>query len=231
MGTGLTTATAPWTRLTTATPPAPGEASGTPRWTGEVSRWLGSAPRLLAGLLTALREGWWWWWGHRWWWRRRRPLGPLRRGRDQQQLAEETPVKKEWPGGEEDTTRGTQHDHFEVSFNLLRHLFDMCVVTFLCLASPVFRMSLDVLGLKDLLGLWLHGMGLFLVVSYGMMLVLWFLQTYLPLAALVYGTLLLLVLGVSLRPGHPQEPLPIEGVEVPEPGPPHDSPAGEPVGL
>ncbi|GCB69725.1 hypothetical protein scyTo_0001116 [Scyliorhinus torazame] len=93
----------------------------------------------------------------------------------------------------------TPGEHFEISFNFVRHLFDTLVVGFLCLASPVFRVVLDVLGPRGLLKLWLHGMALFLVVSYGMALVLWLMQTYIVQLALLFGAVQLMVLGVSIQ--------------------------------
>uniref|UniRef100_UPI00398E422E uncharacterized protein C6orf47 homolog n=1 Tax=Pristiophorus japonicus TaxID=55135 RepID=UPI00398E422E len=103
------------------------------------------------------------------------------------------------PGGEAPTRRCEAPEHFEISFNFIRHLFDMFVVGFLCLASPVFRMALDVLGLRGLAKLWLHGMALFLVVCYGMALVLWLVQTYMVQLALLFGGVQLMVLGVSIQ--------------------------------
>ncbi|XP_077187350.1 uncharacterized protein C6orf47 homolog [Paroedura picta] len=92
-------------------------------------------------------------------------------------------------------------EHFQISFNFTRHLFDLCVVTMLCAASPVFRLALDILGLGGPLKIWLHGLSCFLVTACGMYLALWLVQEYLLQFACLYGFLQTLVLCVSLRAG------------------------------
>ncbi|XP_069775570.1 uncharacterized protein C6orf47 homolog [Narcine bancroftii] len=91
------------------------------------------------------------------------------------------------------------NEPFQISFNLVRHLFDLGAVAFLCLASPLSRACLDVLGLRGLPALWLHGLALFLATSYGMNLLLWLLHAYLTQLTLAFGALHLLVLAVSLH--------------------------------
>ncbi|KAK6469611.1 hypothetical protein HHUSO_G31938 [Huso huso] len=90
-------------------------------------------------------------------------------------------------------------EHYDISFNFLRHLFDLFVVGFLYVSSPVVRVCLDVFGLKGALKLWIHGMALFLVSVSGMGLLLWLVQAYLPQFALVYGVLQALVISVSVK--------------------------------
>lgn len=92
-------------------------------------------------------------------------------------------------------------EHFQISFNFTRHLFDLCVVTLLCASSPVFRLALDILGFGGSLKIWLHGFGCFLVTAYGMYLALWLVQEYLVQFACLYGFLQTLVLCVSMRAG------------------------------
>ncbi|XP_060095073.1 uncharacterized protein C6orf47 homolog [Heteronotia binoei] len=92
-------------------------------------------------------------------------------------------------------------EHFQISFNFTRHLFDLCVVTLLCASSPVFRLALDILGFGGPLKIWLHGFGCFLVTAYGMYLALWLVQEYLVQFACLYGFLQTLVLCVSMRAG------------------------------
>ncbi|XP_041081842.1 uncharacterized protein C6orf47 homolog [Polyodon spathula] len=90
-------------------------------------------------------------------------------------------------------------EHYDISFNFLRHLFDLFVVGFLYVSSPAVRVCLDVFGLKGALKLWIHGMALFLVSVSGMGLLLWLVQAYLPQFALVYGVLQALVISVSVK--------------------------------
>ena len=90
-------------------------------------------------------------------------------------------------------------EHYEVSFNFLRHLFDLCVVFFLWTASPPAKLLLELLGLQGALRLWLHGMAMFLVAAVGMGGLLWLLQEYLAQFALVYGVVQALVISVSVR--------------------------------
>ncbi|XP_062903498.1 uncharacterized protein C6orf47 homolog [Mobula hypostoma] len=161
----------------------------------------GKAARWLAGLFPRLLTGLWSW--------LKRPLN-LVGSREPAAVVAAAAAGRTGEQGPCQSRASLDRDHLEISFNLIRHLFDLCVVAFLCLASPVFRVALDVLGLRRLAGLWLHGMGLFLVTSYGMSLVLWLLQTYLAPLALAYGALQLLVLGVSLRPEQPHDEEPAE---------------------
>ncbi|XP_067830079.1 uncharacterized protein C6orf47 homolog [Heptranchias perlo] len=123
---------------------------------------------------------------------------------DHQQLEEQQVGKEAAAGGPQGPTgqperRSEAPEHLEISFNFVRHLFDMLVVGFLCLASPVFRVALDVVGLRGMVKLWLHGMALFLVASYGMALVLWLVQTYIVQLAFLFGGVQLMVLGVSIQ--------------------------------
>ncbi|XP_074873804.1 uncharacterized protein C6orf47 homolog [Carettochelys insculpta] len=90
-------------------------------------------------------------------------------------------------------------EHFEICFNLARHLFDLCAVALLCACSPAFRLLLDVAGLRGPLKVWLHGLATFLVAAYGLHLALWLVHEYLLQFACLYGALQGLVLCVSLR--------------------------------
>lgn len=92
-------------------------------------------------------------------------------------------------------------EHFQICFNFIRHLVDLCVVSFLWLSSPVFRLGLDILGLRGMVKLWLHGMAMFLVASYGLHLVFWLVQEYLLQFACLFGLLQVLVLSVSIQAG------------------------------
>lgn len=90
-------------------------------------------------------------------------------------------------------------EHFDICFNFLRHLFDLCVVGLLWAVSLPSRVFLDVLGVQGALKLWLHGMAMFLVSSVGMATLLWVIQEFLPQFALVYGVIQGLVISVSVR--------------------------------
>ncbi|XP_041069364.1 uncharacterized protein C6orf47 homolog [Carcharodon carcharias] len=199
-------------------------------------RWLLNLLPNLAALLTSA-VGWLrapLLWPRRWWWRWRRRrrmmmVVVVQEGPTQALEPEVSLEEKEGQGVEEVAAapqaqadwiaparrREVPPEHFEISFNFVRHLFDMTVVGFLCLASPVFRVVLDVLGLRGLLKLWLHGMALFLVASYGMVLVLWLLQAYIVQLALLFGAMQLMVLGVSLRQQEEVETQDSEGPVTP----------------
>ncbi|XP_059365864.1 uncharacterized protein LOC132104419 [Carassius carassius] len=90
-------------------------------------------------------------------------------------------------------------EHYDICFNFLRHFFDLFVVGFLTTVSPPTKFTLDVLGVQGALKLWLHGMAMFLVSSVGMAGLLWVVQEYLLLFALVYGIVQALVISVSVR--------------------------------
>ncbi|KAL2080366.1 hypothetical protein ACEWY4_024159 [Coilia grayii] len=90
-------------------------------------------------------------------------------------------------------------EHFDISFNFLRHLFDLCVVGLLWAVSLPARVVLDVLGVQGALKLWLHGMAMFFVSTVGMAALLWVIQEFLPQFALVYGIVQGLVISVSVR--------------------------------
>lgn len=90
-------------------------------------------------------------------------------------------------------------EHYEICFNFLRHLFDLCVVAFLWAVSPPVKVVLEVLGLQGALRLWFHGMAMFFVSTAGMAGVLWLIQEYLPQFALIYGVVQALVISVSVR--------------------------------
>lgn len=90
-------------------------------------------------------------------------------------------------------------EHYEICFNFLRHLFDLCVVAFLWTVSPPAKLVLEVLGVQGALKLWLHGMALFFVSTVGMAGLLWLIQEYLPQFALIYGIIQALVISVSIR--------------------------------
>lgn len=90
-------------------------------------------------------------------------------------------------------------EHYEICFNLLRHLFDLLVVGFLWTVSPPAKLALEVLGVQGALRLWLHGMAMFFVSTVGMAGLLWLTQEYLPQFALVYGVVQALVISVSVR--------------------------------
>uniref|UniRef100_A0A8C1ESK7 Si:ch73-25f10.6 n=1 Tax=Cyprinus carpio carpio TaxID=630221 RepID=A0A8C1ESK7_CYPCA len=91
-------------------------------------------------------------------------------------------------------------EHYDICFNFLRHLFDLFVVGFLTTVSPPTKFILDVLGVQGALKLWLHGMVMFLVSSVGMAGLLWVVQEYLLLFALIFGIVQALVISVSVRP-------------------------------
>ncbi|XP_028453623.1 uncharacterized protein C6orf47 homolog [Perca flavescens] len=90
-------------------------------------------------------------------------------------------------------------EHYEISFNFLRHLFDLFVVGFLWTVSPPAKLILEVLGVQGALRLWLHGMAMFFVSTVGMAGLLWLIQEYLPQFALIYGIVQALVISVSVR--------------------------------
>lgn len=90
-------------------------------------------------------------------------------------------------------------EHYDICFNFLRHLFDLFVVGFLTTVSPPTKFILDVLGVQGALKLWLHGMAMFLVSSVGMAGLLWVVQEYLLLFALIFGIVQALVISVSVR--------------------------------
>lgn len=90
-------------------------------------------------------------------------------------------------------------EHFDICFNFLRHLFDLCVVGLLWAVSLPARVFLDILGVQGALKLWLHGMAMFFVSSVGMAALLWVIQEFLPQFALVYGIIQGLVISVSVR--------------------------------
>ncbi|XP_036826523.1 uncharacterized protein LOC110487871 [Oncorhynchus mykiss] len=90
-------------------------------------------------------------------------------------------------------------EHYEICFNLLRHLFDLLVVGFLWTVSPPTKLVLEMLGVQGGLKLWLHGMAMFFVSTVGMAGLLWLVQEYLPHFALVYGIVQALVISVSVR--------------------------------
>lgn len=90
-------------------------------------------------------------------------------------------------------------EHYEICFNFLRHLFDLCVVAFLWTVSPPTKLVLEVLGVQGALRLWFHGMAMFFVSTVGMAGLLWLIQEYLAQFALVYGIIQALVISVSVR--------------------------------
>lgn len=90
-------------------------------------------------------------------------------------------------------------EYFEICFNFIRHVFDLFVVGFLSVCSPFFRILLDIISIQGVLKLWLHGVAMFLVATYGMGLVLWVVQTYILQFACFFGLLQVMVLWVSLR--------------------------------
>ncbi|KAL6099303.1 uncharacterized protein ACO6RY_01145 [Pungitius sinensis] len=90
-------------------------------------------------------------------------------------------------------------EHYEISFNFLRHLFDLFVVGFLWTVSPPAKLILEVLGVQGALRLWFHGMAMFFVSTVGMAGLLWLIQEYLPQFALIYGIIQALVISVSVR--------------------------------
>nr|XP_046182817.1 uncharacterized protein LOC124012856 [Oncorhynchus gorbuscha] len=90
-------------------------------------------------------------------------------------------------------------EHFEICFNLLRHLFDLLVVGFLWTVSPPTKLVLEVLGVQGGLKLWLHGMAMFSVSTVGMAGLLWLVQEYLLQFALLYGIVQALVISVSIQ--------------------------------
>ncbi|KAJ3609331.1 hypothetical protein NHX12_023854 [Muraenolepis orangiensis] len=92
-------------------------------------------------------------------------------------------------------------EHYEISFNFLRHLFDLVVVGFLWTVSPPTKLILEVLGVQGALRLWLHGMAMFFVSTVGMAGLLWLIQEYLPQFALIYGIAQALVISVSVKQG------------------------------
>lgn len=92
-------------------------------------------------------------------------------------------------------------EHYEICFNFLRHMFDLCVVAFLWAVSPPVKVVLEVLGLQGALRLWFHGMAMFFVSTAGMAGLLWLIQEYLPQFALIYGIVQALVISVSVRQG------------------------------
>ncbi|XP_006013278.1 uncharacterized protein C6orf47 homolog [Latimeria chalumnae] len=97
-------------------------------------------------------------------------------------------------------------EHYEICFNLIRHLFDTVVVGFLCASSPVFRVLLDIVGApRGVAKLWVHGMAMFLVATGGLTLALWLVQTYLLHFACCFGCLQVLVITVSIRHREEQE--------------------------
>lgn len=90
-------------------------------------------------------------------------------------------------------------EHYEISFNFLRHLFDLVVVGFLWTVSPPTKLILEVLGVQGALRLWLHGMAMFFVSTVGMAGLLWLIQEYLPQFALIYGIAQALVISISVK--------------------------------
>ncbi|XP_043939206.1 uncharacterized protein C6orf47 homolog [Protopterus annectens] len=90
-------------------------------------------------------------------------------------------------------------EYFEICFNFIRHVFDLFVVGFLSVCSPFFRILLDIISIQGVLKLWLHGIAMFLVATFGMGLVLWVVQTYILQFACLFGLLQVMVLWVSLR--------------------------------
>ncbi|KAG9470374.1 hypothetical protein GDO78_018021 [Eleutherodactylus coqui] len=90
-------------------------------------------------------------------------------------------------------------EHFQICINLVHHIIDICTSGCLWLFSPVFRMTLDILGFQGALKLWIHGLAIFLATTYGMYFLLWLAQEYILQLASFYGILQALVLIVSLR--------------------------------
>ncbi|CAB1448950.1 unnamed protein product [Pleuronectes platessa] len=90
-------------------------------------------------------------------------------------------------------------EHYEISFNFLRHLFDLLVVGFLWTVSPPTKLILEVLGVQGALRLWFHGMAMFFVSTVGMAGLLWLIQEYLYQFALIYGIIQAVVISVSVR--------------------------------
>ncbi|KAM6899586.1 uncharacterized protein C6orf47 homolog [Xenentodon cancila] len=90
-------------------------------------------------------------------------------------------------------------EHYEICFNFLRHLFDLCVVAFLWTVSPPTKVVLELLGVQGSLKLWFHGMAMFFVSTVGMGGLLWLIQEYLAQFALVYGIVQALVISVSVQ--------------------------------
>ncbi|KAM9324166.1 uncharacterized protein C6orf47 homolog [Gastrophryne carolinensis] len=90
-------------------------------------------------------------------------------------------------------------EHFQICINLVHHIIDVCASGCLWLFSPVFRITLDVLGLQGALKLWIHGLAIFLTTVYGMYLLFWLAQEYVFQLTSLYGILQTLVLIVSLR--------------------------------
>ncbi|KAG8448624.1 hypothetical protein GDO86_015635 [Hymenochirus boettgeri] len=89
--------------------------------------------------------------------------------------------------------------HFQICINLVHHILEMCTLGCLWVFSPVFRVTLDVLGIRGAIKLWIHGLAIFLATTYGMYFLLWLAQEYLLHLASLYGILQTLVLTVSLR--------------------------------
>ncbi|MEE6520256.1 hypothetical protein FKM82_018095 [Ascaphus truei] len=91
--------------------------------------------------------------------------------------------------------------HFQICFNLVRHIFDVCTLLCLWLCSPIFRVALDVFGLQGAVKLWIHGLAVFVATTYGVYLLLWLAQEYLLQLVALYGILQTLVLAISLKRG------------------------------
>ncbi|XP_029441796.1 uncharacterized protein C6orf47 homolog [Rhinatrema bivittatum] len=158
--------------------------------------------------------------GHWWWWRKRWGRPP-----EDEEEEERAPQKEEGEVARErrapaDTAEGEEGEvarerrapadtaeegapepaeDLQICLNLSRHLFDLCVAGLLGLASPLFRLGLDVAGLRGPLRLWLHGLAAFLVTAGGLHLLLHLLHAHLLPFACLYGLLQALVLAVSVR--------------------------------
>ncbi|XP_072303925.1 uncharacterized protein C6orf47 homolog [Eucyclogobius newberryi] len=91
------------------------------------------------------------------------------------------------------------HEHYDICFNFLRHLFDLFVVGFLWTVSTPSKLLLEILGVQGALRLWFHGMAMFLVATVGMAGLLGLIREYLPQFTLVYGIILVLVISVSVK--------------------------------
>ncbi|XP_063289338.1 uncharacterized protein C6orf47 homolog [Pelobates fuscus] len=90
-------------------------------------------------------------------------------------------------------------EHFQICINLVHHIFDICILGYLSVFSPVFRITLDVFGVQGAIKLWIHGLAVFLTTTYGMYLLFWLAQEYLFQLASFFAILQALVLMVSLK--------------------------------
>nr|XP_033772839.1 uncharacterized protein C6orf47 homolog [Geotrypetes seraphini] len=139
----------------------------------------------------------------RWWWRRRQEEEePLKKvGGREEAPPEPTPSPTPVTRLLHSLSGRRDPEEFRICFNLSRHLFDLCVSSLLGLCSPLFRLALDVAGLRGPLRLWLHGLAAFLVTAGGLHLLLCLLHAYLLHFACLYGLLQAAVLAVSVRGG------------------------------